>query len=250
MNIRTLLVIIAIMLLVAGAVISSGWGDRRILNIKVTLTAETPSGIVSNSTVLQLRATRTPARFGRTSFSTLGLFGEAPSLEIEPGRVIFAMNLYEPYGVTREFARHYGGDSGYELAERIANDQSRPVITASVVPILVTFTNPDDPRTIKEVHPQALNRDFGNGINFKSIKYQVTRDPVTKNVVASVLEWMPTHRGSFRKGAEIRSSGSPDVAGFNRSVLGRYYRCVVDGFLVNNLTYGYFRSGLGCSYLP
>ena len=56
-------------------------------------------------------------------------------------------------------------------------------------PLLVTFTDIDDPKTVRKVDPNNLAATLGPGYALKSITLEITDEPVTKGKVEEVLGW-------------------------------------------------------------
>jgi len=56
-------------------------------------------------------------------------------------------------------------------------------------PLLVTFSDVDDPKSLQKLDPDNLAAIFGEGYKLKSITLEITDEPVTKGRVEQVLGW-------------------------------------------------------------
>ena len=59
-------------------------------------------------------------------------------------------------------------------------------------PLLVTFTDIADPKTVKRVDPDDLAATFGPGYRLASVTLEITDEAVTEGRVQSVLGWLDT----------------------------------------------------------
>ena len=57
-------------------------------------------------------------------------------------------------------------------------------------PMLVTFSNINFPKTVREVRPDQFSSIFGPGYGLKSITLEITDEPVTEGKVESMLVWL------------------------------------------------------------
>ena len=61
--------------------------------------------------------------------------------------------------------------------------------------MLITFTDINNPASVKLVDQHNLAATFGAGYALKSITLEITDAPVTTGKVESVLGWVWTHAG-------------------------------------------------------
>jgi len=62
-------------------------------------------------------------------------------------------------------------------------------------PLLVTFTDINDPASVQRVDPDDLVAHFGPGVKLKTITLEITDEPVTGGQIEKVLGWLKTHAG-------------------------------------------------------
>lgn len=232
----------------------SGWGTRQVWNQKIYLEVETPTGFTTSTTVLTYKSSKFPKRLNASSSRTLGLFGEAPFIEIAPGRFLFVLSLYAPYEILKAYAHRYQIKLSEidALKEHIVTNQDLVEMRAFETPQFFTFSDPSDPKSLKEINIDHLDREFGEGVKFRSIRLQTTREPKTKGKIEKILPWLQTHRGPLNpvepSKSWHKSWHKADFTTLNRSILTRHYECTIDGYTLNNLTYGLWRTGIGCKF--
>ena len=236
--------VLLLIIIAYGGLVWSGWGTPYSWNQKVTIEVETPTGIISNSTVLTYTRTEFPARLNSSKGKWLGLYGEAPFIEIEPGNYIFALSLYEVYAILHDYTFAFGlkKDQTDEVIDRYIKKSNNQEIISINEPILFAFRDLNDPTSIQKVSPSFL----GSGIKLKSVKYSVTDEPRTRGKVNKILPWLAEHRGRFVPGKPPTIQNKPNVSGFNRSILSRHWACTIDGYMMSNLTYGFYKNGINC----
>ena len=176
------------------------------------------------------------------------MYGEAPFVQLGPDQVVFALSLYEVYAIFHEYTRHYGLQKGNteEIIDRMLNDPERPIVEGFDKPPFFVFADLNDPSSIKRINHLTFDWRFGNGVNLKAIKYQVTDEPRTRGEVRKIVPWVDSHRGSFVPNSAVSGSDTINIPSFNRSILSSHYTCLIDSFTMNNLTYGYYRKGIRC----
>lgn len=74
-------------------------------------------------------------------------------------------------------------------------------------PMLVTFSDIKDPKTIAKVDPDNLEASFGEGYKLKAVSVQTTREPVTTGIDKR-LPWLPKAYEILR-GTDFKPAGIP-----------------------------------------
>jgi hypothetical protein len=208
---------------------------------RLTVEVETPQGLRTGSSVIQVitdeagkHALISPGRL------TVRIFGEAVSIDLPNGKKLFAL-LSRPngtsdaasgYAPTAYGAPDFESDLPRQLAEwlkrqhRVAvlpprdprvdlkrytngSDTIERVGPAPVdpqptyYPMLVTFGNLNDPKTVVSVDARHLDRTFGPGYSLRRITTEITHVPVTR-VLEKQLPWL----SNLRNGGYVRGDFS------------------------------------------
>ncbi|MBO9112085.1 hypothetical protein J5288_25570 [Agrobacterium sp. S2/73] len=174
-----------VLLLLGGCDDSWSWHQ------KLTVTVETPAGAKSASSVMKASLEHSkggPFIPREASGAFFKLQGEAVVLEVVPGKYLFVLltDLRRPYGL------FFPGEAPLDVAPKLER-MSKPAtatLTRSDYPLLVAFTDINDPKTVKKVNPDDLKDFFGQGTSLTSITLSITRDRVTKGKVEKVLPWL------------------------------------------------------------
>lgn len=177
---------------------------------KITLTVETPDGIVTGVGMQRVAVTNTdgawvpPEARGASSDVT----GEAAVVEVAPGRYLFALLTGPDRG------NGHRGDAGqiaqYAFGPALQDDRGRflPIeprmerlielidegasapLPPEAYPLLVTFVDPDDPASVRAVDPNDLAAAFGPGHALRGITVTLSRDQIETGQVEEVLRWL------------------------------------------------------------
>lgn len=163
---------------------------------KITLTVGTPQGDIVASSV-QLAGVRSHSIGQVTASDGRYLKGEAVVLQLPKNtgsKYLFALlkdrgSIYDFYPLElRDFKKNpmdYLNSGPLELNTR-------------QYPMLVTFNNIDDPKSVREVDPDDIAATFGAGYVLKSIALDITREPITQGKLENVLGWLENHAGRIK----------------------------------------------------
>ncbi len=187
------------------ALILAGCGDDYSWRQKLTVEVETPQGTRTASSVSAVGMSvsegwwLTPeARGGHTSLS-----GEAVVVEVAPGQYLFALIGGLDHLAQKVFAPEIGLDKRppampkFEVwAGALSKLRMRREVPRKDYPLLVTFADIADPKTVRRVDPDDLAASFGPGVALKSITLEITDEKVTKGRVEQVLSyfWWPEEK--------------------------------------------------------
>ena len=188
---------------------------------KLTVTVETPAGERTGAAVVGVRAI-----FGQQVMSQAevqyGYTGEATVVEVAPGKYLFALlgGTEERFACAAGPAMNWRGPwfpkpdakpRGEWLAE-IPQMAGQPPVTVpkECLPLMVTFGDITDPKTVQRVDPDDLAASFGPGVSLKAVTLAVTDEPVTKGRVVNLLRWLERIGSGMLDGAQISSIGAPN----------------------------------------
>lgn len=200
---------------------------------KMTVEVETAEGLKSGSSVYEVGAGNKVKLTSEEGSRYLWTTGEAVAVDIAPGKTLFAllktgahfedmatlsMDALDPlfkqhYDTVATAARISGGKtrrSAVVAAERVVADyenNKRIYRRLSNYPLLVTFRDINDPKTVERVEPGALDAVFGPGVKLRRITVAVTDEPVTTGIEKR-LGWLPDVYTTLH-GADFKPSGIP-----------------------------------------
>ena len=170
---------------------------------------DTPTGEVSGSAVTSIEWSENKI-FKDGARWQLDYAGEAVVVDLGAGKYLFATlasgrrDKGSPEDIGRMGPRSIGLDEskGNEFKRHVG------VITVSRewYPLLVTFADVNDPKTVVEVKPDELATHFGPGVALKSITLEVTDEPVTVGVVEKILPWIKDHYDKMLDGRATHTS--------------------------------------------
>jgi hypothetical protein len=82
--------------------------------------------------------------------------------------------------------------------KRVKQQKDARVLPARAYPLLVTFDDVSEPKSVRLVDPADLAATFGAGYALREITLQITREPVTEGVVEGVLGWLEGLKGKVK----------------------------------------------------
>lgn len=169
---------------------------EEVTRYKMTVEVETPSGIRSGSGVRQMSLVTPPfLPIPVNSRSTWHLKGEAVTVELPDGRLLFAINLGEHVdfmqptdGMSRLF-RRYGRGAPKPISIWSNSRRLKASDYDNFMPMLVTFDDVNDPSTARLVEPDELDAEFGPGFKLHRITINQTNERVSEGI-EEYLPWM------------------------------------------------------------
>jgi hypothetical protein len=208
-------------------------GDQIRLNrpghkYRLAVQVETPDGVKSASGVLAVHPDRGYSRSGSTLTK-----GDAVFADLGGGKNLLALLAH-------------GGDTGLELdgmnyvALRAFNAAGRKTtfnamnqmtgtapVTGSLIPVLATFTDINDPATMRVVKPDDFEAAYGRGFRLRGVVAEavpngfwpldfggVLGEPVTRGIEAKLPWW---RRPGDPAAAALRAAGLTSKETFNAS---------------------------------
>ncbi len=199
-----LVVMFAVSLLVAAAFVISAYFSkdsyRAQWHQKMTVVVDTPHGEKRGSSVISVNFARGNERLLRVTEGSgvrWDVKGEAVVVDLGEGRYLFALlkggsSYLGNAGVNAYVfsSRRYapGEIEAVKAVERAPRNAPK-VLPREMYPLLVTFDDINDPKTVKKVDPDNLAATFGPGYRLKRITIEITDEPVTRGKVEKVLGW-------------------------------------------------------------
>jgi hypothetical protein len=170
----------------------AGCGETHTWRQKTILDVETPSGIVSGGSVVEVQV----GWFGALDRMLGGGVvsnesrGEASLVELAPSKYLFALTVDEPHARAMEMFRNSPDEENKVLTARLQTVRDTRRVPPSLYPRLVTFTDINNPKSVKLVDPADLAAVFGSGFRLKAIRLEITDEPVTEGEIETVLGWL------------------------------------------------------------
>ncbi|MCP4072332.1 MAG: hypothetical protein GY742_11415 [Hyphomicrobiales bacterium] len=179
-------------------------------NYKLSIEVETTSGPLSAHSVIGVKAN--PANFMRRQFDgyEFDITGEAVVLEIPVNGVkqylflllkslkrhskaatIAAIAYADELGEMDARSVHINPVANYDWLPMVKKLRGKPaaILKTDTYPLLVTFTDINDPASVVRVDPYDLEKHFGTGVKLKAVTLEITGEPVTKGEVEKVTGW-------------------------------------------------------------
>jgi hypothetical protein len=186
---------------------------------RLTVEVETPQGVKSASGVMAVHPDRSYSRGGHTTAR-----GDAVFVDLGGGKNLVALLAHIDKSVELD-GINYVALRAYKAAGRNVsfNEMSRTTgvvpVTGALVPVLVTFPNPDDPASARAVQPGDIAAALGNGFRLHGISAEsvpsgfwpldfggALGEPVTRGIEAK-LPWL---KGADNPaGSALRAAGLP-----------------------------------------
>lgn len=165
---------------------------------KLTVSVDTPDGVVSGSSVTLVELSLSPEWAGVGDFAgaaNYSLKGEAVVVEVSPGRYLFA--LLKDYGhetAVKTFIppdeRARTRQESLEMFNRLEALRQAKRVPSDLYPLLVTFDDINDPASAKKIDPGNLEAVFGPGYRLNSLTLTMSDEPMTEGKMDSVLGWL------------------------------------------------------------
>lgn len=170
---------------------------------RLTVEVQTPEGVKSASGVMAVHPDRSYSRGGRTRTK-----GDAVFVDLGGGKNLLALLAHIDNKSVDLDGMNYVALRAYNAAGRKAsfNEMSRMAgavpVQGALVPVLVTFTDLNDPGTARMVLPDEAEAGLGKGFHVSSISAEVVPnglwpldfggplgEPVTRGVEAKLPWW-------------------------------------------------------------
>jgi hypothetical protein len=160
---------------------------------KLTVTVETPTGDKSGSSVgWQKLSEDMLLGSAHSDFA-----GEAVVVEVAPRKYLFV--LLEENMPQAELI-YFPGEPPLKSTHKLNDVKGKVVdVPSNQYPLMATFGNLADPKSIKQVFPNDLAASFGSGYRLKSLTLEIVGGPVTIGKIEELLPWALNLGGSIGK---------------------------------------------------
>jgi hypothetical protein len=201
MNRRQIIPLLGLPLLLAGC-----GEDSQTWRQKLRVVVATPAGAVAGEAVAEgfIIEVKGMAALGRgEGVSGRITQGEATVVDLGDGRYLFALlgpndaSWYLPFHTFLNGFPSPKWETYVKAAHEFALVKGPQAVPPLKYPLLVTFGDINNPKTVKQVDPANLAASFGPGYALKSITLEITDEPVTEGEVEKVLGWINMPREKF-----------------------------------------------------
>ena len=194
---------IGLLLLLAGTLLLSScglWYETHRLRYMMTIEVETPLGLRTASSPIEVRVIETPIwDLGRPV--NFELRGEAVAIDLPGERVLFALlrkpenqdwAIHLTFDAFSPFFEQVDRPGAPDWAERIAHlkrSGASATLTEEQLPAFATFERLDEPGSIRRVNADELAEEFGPGVYLRSVHIAAT-DEAPRDTLSERLPWL------------------------------------------------------------
>ena len=201
------------------------------IRYRLRVEVDTPSGVRTGSSVMQISCSSTHTQVPWINGVGCETKGEAVAVDLLGGKTLFAL-LTRPgesgggagYAFLAFPSNHApSADPGVAITEVAAKtgtailprhvnslvEQHAESDPPSAYPMLVTFKNIEDPKSVVAVDADHLDATFGAGVKLRRITVTMTDDAVTTGIVKR-LRWLGTSVRGYLDGQV--TGGGPELA--------------------------------------
>jgi hypothetical protein len=210
-------------LVIVAAALASCGGPVYTYRYKLTLEVETPEGVKSASSVVEIREymVKFPAKAIRGAVTGQALYldvgkNQQPLVALLTRRIGTSIEPYFP-DYSKYFGIHYEWAENNPGLEALVTKRGAKDLAVIDLPELVSFASPSYPNTVIAVDPRNLEATFGSGVKWHRMTIEITDDPITKGLEAklpwvtkmdtTMLDGDPLHR--YGTSATLANSLSP-----------------------------------------
>ncbi len=202
------------------------------LRFRLTVEVDTPEGLKSGSSVIEVRGVQNPGWVNPEGRGTRSSYkGEAVAVDLPDGQTLFALLRTQsgasnaadyPYLAFQdglkassdrlESMRMMRGWKGQVQpmppTERVLGNGGHDI---PALPLLVSFSDIRDPLSVEQVDPTALEKTFGPGIVLRRITVTITNDAVTSGIDKR-LAWRSQIKDGMLNGLRSEDFRRPELA--------------------------------------
>jgi len=163
-------------------------------NYRLSVELTDGNKVWAGSSVIKVRIGHQPSG-GSIPEATTRVFGEAIFVQLDNGKNLLALLAegpdiqhidYPVPVVLRSFGLTHNRQ---DLAKVKTLKGKSHTLEPRFFPTFATFDNITDPKTARIVLPQDFSRVYGENISLKSVKIEITDDPVTEQLQSKLPWW-------------------------------------------------------------
>lgn len=193
------------------ALVLAGCGTDHSWNQKLTVKVDTPNGERVGAAVTRVSVT-VGRQFATDTILSFGVRGEATVVDLGEGKYLFALLSNSGPGNTEYLVDNALGhlikiEQNQDEVSRLnakysayGNLRGAVPVPSKNYPLLVTFTDINSPKSVREVKSNNLANNFGAGYRLKAVTLEITDEEVTAGKIKSTLKWIDDYRGLYLDG--------------------------------------------------
>jgi hypothetical protein len=183
----------------------TGCGEAEKWRQKLTVTVTTPHGDVSGSSVSEVRLSFSEDALWATTGTAYSSShrGEAVALEVQPGKYMFALldNHIAPLALKVFVGDKAWGQPNKADRKQVQSARGAKSVKPKDYPMLVTFTDINDPKSVMQVKPGNIGEAFGSGYSLQSITLEIVDEAPTRGQIIKVLPWLDQYWARYLDGS-------------------------------------------------
>ena len=170
----------------AGAVLGLSGCDVPGEHYRISATVDANGTLYTGSSVQRFRCHEGGGIWGSMDVSQCTVKGEAVVVDLKDRGALFLV-FKGPHGDMSSMVRSVlrMGAGGVP-----PNPPPRWQLAPDEMPMMVTFRNLSDPKSVLEADPSDLSKTFGPGVSLDSVIVETTDDSVTWGKVYTALPWL------------------------------------------------------------
>jgi hypothetical protein len=166
---------------------------------RLTIEVETPEGSRAASSVMESVLVDngylpTPGRRFNLNFKGEAVFVDLGQGQNLVGTLRFAKGNDD--GMTMLALKAWGLAGSQKDWSTISAATGSKILAGDLIPYLVSFTDLNDPKTVRMVRPEEFADVFGPGIRLAKVSLEITEAPVT-SFIESKLPWVSRLKGTL-----------------------------------------------------
>jgi hypothetical protein len=195
------------------------------LRYRLTLEVEADGQVYSGSGVIEVQYEIPPRWMLGANRVVSRVRGEAITVELGTRGILCALLIGAPPALSGGYVanaeaiplRAFGiapsiGAIEEEALRKLSSLSARSEMSFSSLPMLVWFSDPNDPKTVALADPSEFGTGFIPGTRLKRAAIETTHDPVTTGIEKK-LPWLPRKKGvpGTITGAKSYTPGRPEL---------------------------------------
>ncbi len=174
-----------------------GCTSRGSYRYRLTVQVDTPEGVRSGSSILEVRYYNVPDWLPNGGGTSSQYRGEAVAVDLPGGQTLFALLTGQDGGSIERFAPEAIRAAGQPVtAESIQNVRGIFRVPLEYYPQFVRFRHLAKPNSVEAVDPSNLSRSFGQNTRLKSVLVQITEEKPSFSITKR-LPWLKDFRTSL-----------------------------------------------------